>query len=250
MKNKVNPIDAFNKLDHQFDVFKKSNNIPADNDRAGKMTPQHYQKLMIALGNRKKLDAGTDIFKLSPGHYYGNGLINSTWPSGNDGVTLIDVEEIPGGGFKQIREIESVSGTVYYYTTHTNEAGVNHDAPIGWTTQERRALLWQGDVSAVGSKITLTDRYSKYKKIGITVDDQNGHREVHDVTLNNGVGIVNTTNNYNDSVIVASYEIELGFKDNGCTINRNTLYVVAGGGTNNISTDKDILSVIKIEGIM
>lgn len=250
MKNKVNPIDAFNKLDHQFDVFKKSNNIPADNDRAGKMTPQHYQKLMIALGSRKKLDAGTDIFKLSPGHYYGTGLINSTWPSGSGGVTLVDVEEIPGGGFKQIREIESVSGTVYEYTTHTNAAGVNHDAPIGWTTQERRALLWQGDVSAVGSKITLTDRYSKYKKIGITVDDHNGHREVHDITLINSVGVVNTTNNYNSDVIVANYEIELGFKGDGCNINRSTLYVVAGGGRDNVSTDTDTLSVIKIEGIM
>lgn len=225
-----------------------SEHIPADKDHNGFLTVKQLYKIIEAAGTRTKLPEGTDILKLEPGHYWGQKLVNTTWKDGTDGITLVDVQEIDDN-CKQFVEIESVTGSVYRYTTHLNDMGQNYNAPSTWTAENRHALLWEGNVSAVGSKITLADNHWKYKKFLIFTNNQNGHVVGQEVIAHNSRTALQDVNNYDSQPFVASYEMQLTFKDNTCTIDSNSLYIITGDKTNVASTNS-LMSIVRIEGIV
>lgn len=222
--------------------------MPADKDHNGFLTTKQLYKIIEASGTRTQLPDGTDILKLEPGHYWGQKLVNTTWKEGTDGITLVDVKEI-NEKYKQFTEIESVNGSIYKFTTHMNDSGKNFNAPSVWTAENRHALLWEGSVSAVGSKITLADNQWKYKKMLIFTSNQNGHVVGQEVFAQNSQTSLQDINNFNDQPFVSSYEMQLTFKDNQCTINSNSFYVITGDKTNVAST-KDLMSIVRIEGIV
>lgn len=222
--------------------------MSADKDHNGFLTVKQLYKIIEAAGTRTKLPEGTDILKLEPGHYWGQKLVNTTWKDGTDGITLVDVQEIDDN-CKQFVEIESVTGSVYRYTTHLNGAGQNYNAPSTWTAENRHALLWEGNVSAVGSKITLADNQWKYKKMLIFTSNQNGHVVGQEVIVQNNHLALQDINNYDTQPFMASYKMQLTFKDNTCTIDSNSLYIITGDKTNVASTINP-LTIIRIEGIV
>ena len=250
MRKKINIEEAIRRISDRLDEHIGANgkyaHLGGDIDRPGFITPEQVQSIQQSLGNRDVLEDGTDILTLAPGHYYGQNLVNSSWPKGTSGITLVDVEEA-SDDVKQYCEIESVNGGIHVYTLHKNDAGTNVNAPNSWTTINRHLTLWEGNASAVGTKINLTDNAWKYRRLNITFDNQNKGKKTVTVEPQGGWTAVTDTQNYNGDNYVSSFEMELLFSDDSCEIKGNTLYVV-GKGTLNATTTGE-LALVQIEGV-
>lgn len=142
--------------------------LAVDQQHDGFMTPLMYLGLVNAMGNRSQLPAGTDVFKLNPGHYVGNNLVNSSLGPNDGTVLMIDVYQYREY-YTQIYETVSVSGKLFVYTKHVSADGkTNTYAPSGWTAIERTVTLWEGSVSDISTKLTFADNIQNYPFIKIT----------------------------------------------------------------------------------
>lgn len=250
MRKKLNIEEAIQRLSDRLDEHIGANgkyaHLGGDIDRSGFITPEQVQSIQQSLGKREALEDGTDIFALEPGHYYGQNLVNSSWPKGTNGVTLVDVAEA-SDNVKQYCEIESVNGGIHVYTLHKNDAGANVNAPNNWTIVNRHLTLWEGNVSTVGTKINLTDKAWKYRKLNITFDNMNKGKKTVTVELQGGWTAVTDSQNYDGDNYVSSFEMELLFNEDSCEIKGNTLYVIGNGTLNSNTTNK--LALVRIEGV-
>lgn len=234
-----------NKIDDHVGSNGDKAHLPADIDRAGFMAPDQVLDLNEALGNRTRLTEGTDILTLPAGHYWGINLVNSSFPSGNSGVVILDVTKF-GNKYIQILEWESVYGRLKTRTIHANEDGTNYSAPQGWLSIPRYSTLWEGNVNTIGSTMTLTENITNFDKLIIYTDNHNGGVKGHIISRWSTISLTDTQN-FNSQTIVDSYELGLSFDGKICKIENSTHYTINGGNIKNIETDK--LAIVKIEGV-
>lgn len=234
-----------NRIDEHIGSNGKSQHLPADIDRSGFMTPDQVLALKEALGARTGLAEGTDILKLDPGHYWGINLVNSSYPSGDSGVLIIDVAKA-GDNYIQIKEWESVYGRLKTRTIHKNEDGENYSAPSGWLSNERVSLLWQGSATSVGTTFVLNDLYTKYDNLIIYTDNHNSGVKGHRVPIREQVTLTDTQN-FNSMALVDSYEVLVGFDKKTCKITFSNHLTIGANDIANVTTD--LLTIIKVEGV-
>lgn len=249
MRKDADLVEVLNRLNSRLDEHVgsngKSQHLPADVDRSGFMTPEQVLDLNEALGKRTKLDEGTDVLTLQPGKYWGINLVNSSYQSGDDGILMVDVAKA-GDNYVQIKEWESVFGRLKTRTIHKNKDGENYSAPSGWATNERISLLWQGDVSTVGTTVVLNDLYTNYDKLIIYTDNHNGGIKGHKVLIRESMTLTDTQN-FNGSPYADSYEVSLSLDKKSCKITFSNHLTIGSNGVTSVTTD--LLSILKIEGV-
>jgi len=222
--------------------------LPADRQHAGFMTPDQLASLRQSLGERTHLAPKTDIFKLAPGNYWGSDFINSSEPSGSLTILMIDVSQRDDGA-KQFVEIESYTGSIKVYTTHTNDAGVNDGAPKSWTSIDRVITLWEGSVSSSGAVFQLTDNFWKFKKLRITTDNLNREKKIVDYIPLGGFVTIGSHNLFDGNPTIFSLcEMRLQFKNASGSIQDNIKTDFEPGRATPVTSG--LLQLTKIEGVM
>lgn len=220
--------------------------MPANYAHNGFMAIQDKKDLHEAKGYRTQIQAGTDIYTLKPGHYWGVNLVNSSIKDPKDGsVITIDVTKI-NDNYIQFKEVYSFNSQVYYHVKHVNSAGANTGAPVGWSRSEQVYPLWSGVASTPGVVLQLTDDSKKFRKLKITVDNQNSSVETYEMTLVPSVA-VESHNAYNTEPGFGIYEITLGFSGYQATIKSNNSYVLSNG---NMIPNPEKATILKIEGVL
>lgn len=221
--------------------------LPADRQHSGFMTSVDYLSLFEAMGYRSRLEDGTDVFTLKPGHYLGKNLVNSSLGKDNSTTMLIDVY-----GFNQsdVQYVETIAttGQMLIYTVHTGRHhNINEFAPTTWTPIERYVPLWEGNISDTTTNAILSDTADKYIYLRITTDNHRGSvkktivKNRHEITLGDSY----VTADQKGAVV---YCIRLSVVNKNVTIqfshggDISRAGVLPYGGTN--------ISLLKIEGVM
>lgn len=219
--------------------------LPADADHAGFMTPKQVRELGYALGDKMIMPAGTDIFKLPPGHYAGTGFKGGTQT--DSAWEIIDIYR-SSDSYWQYWETLSFSGEVFFQNRHLSSNGKwNESAYDGWQKIEKSALLWSGSLSKVGTEITMTDAWRKFSYFRITVDNLNAFAPVLTVKRAPTISLV-VQNLASDSIAKDTFEAALEFNETKAklieniqnTVDRGGDHAVAGGG----------LNILRIEGVI
>lgn len=175
MAEKESPNDHLARHDRELSNIRNQFLQPVTERRKGLMQPQDKTDLIHALGMREWIYNKTSVFDLAEGHYETtwNNLTDTPVPENelivdNPPYCEIDVRlAISNGGTrKQILFYSSSTGEMWYRNTHESPAGVN-DTPRLWRAFESRTLLWSGNVSNVGSTITLSDSLANYTRVEI-----------------------------------------------------------------------------------
>ena len=148
---------------------------PVGRYQAGFMTPEMLKDLQAAQGERIYTGGGRDLLALPIGHYYGLKYKNGPFPETDDATVTVDISEIRANSDTVARQylvIKSLTGEMFTFTQHFD--GTIKASPAIWTAIPRYAVLFTGSVSAVGTKITLTDSIFKYKRLIFELDTNNG----------------------------------------------------------------------------
>ncbi|WP_069825303.1 hypothetical protein [Pediococcus pentosaceus] len=224
--------------------------MPADNQHSGFITAEMYKQLLSAIGDRKHVDDASDIYELDPGRYFGQNLKNA--PTGAATALLfIDVDRADQtNDHKEYKVVVAYTGQTYYRNKHVNSGGANASTPLGWSTVEKYYPLWEGNVSAADTVLTITDNIYKFKKVRLTLNDSNSGE--HDITVPRaGAMIAYLTYPWLSQHGVSFFGIALKIKDasdNGGTkliVDRNYSYSLTDQWTDNTR----ICSLKKIEGV-
>ena len=114
------------------------------------------------------------------------------------------------------------------------------------TNVEQVFTLWFGMTATPGVALQLADDSSKFRKFKITIDDQNGSIETHEM-MNFGTIAVESHNAYNTEPGLGIYEIVLSFVGNQATIKSNNSYVLSNG---NMIPSPEKATIMRIEGVL
>ncbi|MDE3751886.1 hypothetical protein [Pediococcus pentosaceus] len=246
-------IDALQKIAAVLDAHIGSGvsaHTPVSRYQAGFMTRDLWLKFYEIAGGRTYVGGGRDILELEPGKYYGlkfkNGPLVGT--DDEDATVTVDVSEIEGLG-KQILVIKSFTGQTYLYTTHTNGAGTNFNAPSVWTSIPRFANLWEGSLTTVGTKFNLKDDISKYTRLIFTINTGNG--ATNDISLPSVGNIFNvdTIKRHNSTVGLNVYEVGLNITGKTGSVIKNVSDAINEGGGGPVATS-DVATIRKIVGVL
>lgn len=223
--------------------------MPADNQHSGFITAEMYKQLLSAIGDRKHVNDGSDIYKLDPGRYFGQNLKNA--PTGAETALLfIDVDRADQTNDHKMYKITvAFTGQVYNHNKHVNAGGTNASTPLGWATTEKYYPLWEGDVSKAGTILTITDNIYKFNKVRLTLNDSNSGEQ--EITVPRAAAMIAyLTYPWLGQHGVSFFGIALKIKDasdNGGTkliVDRNYSYSFTDQWTDNTG----ICSLKKIEG--
>jgi hypothetical protein len=141
--------------EHIGDVGEDAHGLP-QNGNAGMIPDEIYQKVLHQFKDRKYVN-GVDITTLEPDLYCGSNLTgipeNAVDSAEKDALALIDVSSYRNGK-KQIIYRQSWSGATWIKNIHV--PGGSPDS-IGWQKFSTHAILWNGQVSRVGTTIKLAE---------------------------------------------------------------------------------------------
>lgn len=221
---------------------------PVSRYQAGFMTRPLWLKFYEIAGKRTYTGGGRDIMALEPGKYYGLKYKNGPLADNDDAIVTVDINEIEGIG-KQILVIKSFTGQTYLYTTHTNNAGTNYNAPIVWTAIPRLATLWEGSVTTVGTKFTLNDKIVKYTKLIFTINTNNG--AVYDVTIPivGNTFKINAVQHQISHIGMNNFEVTLAIDGDSGSITKNVSDAY-NEGVAGPSVASNLASIRKIVGVL
>lgn len=221
---------------------------PVSRYQAGFMTRDLWLKFYEIAGKRTYTGGGRDIMALEPGKYYGLKYKNGPLADNDDAIVTVDINEIEGIG-KQILVIKSFTGQTYLYTTHTNNAGTNYNAPIVWTAIPRLATLWEGSVTTVGTKFTLNDKIVKYTKLIFTINTNNG--AVYDVTIPmvGNTFKINAVQHQISHIGMNNFEVTLAIDGDSGSITKNVSDAY-NEGVAGPSVASNLASIRKIVGVL
>lgn len=145
---------------HIGDIGEDAHGLPENGD-AGMLPDELYQKLLHQFKDRKYVN-GVDITTLEPDHYCGSNLTgipeNAIDSAEKNAIALIDISSY-NDGKKQIIYRQSWSGATWIKNIHV--PGGNPDS-IGWQKLSTHAVLWNGNVSKVGTTIKLAQAKSDF----------------------------------------------------------------------------------------
>lgn len=245
----TNLVKEVQHLEHKINSHINSGNgahLPVDKQNAGFATPSLLDNLDESLGNLSYKKPGTNIQQLAPGKYYGYGFNGTSWGDNETGLLEVFVSSAPGDASgqenKQIVEIESVSGSIKILTFHTNSTST---VPKVWTSVERTAELWRGNISAVGTKILLNDLPSNYTFLRVTTS--NGSNVVKATYIPYAsVVAINSVNLYNTAPGLTFNETGITFNGKQAVLSENITY---NDDQNGVYKDTNLANVIKIEGV-
>lgn len=212
----------------------------ANFENAGFMSPQDKSDIYHAQGNPIHLKPGTDITTLDTGSYEGDGLNGTSWGDGEDGYLRIWVFKTTPD-FYQIFELESHSGSLKMLTHH----GDGTTMVSGWSSIERVNTLWQGNISAVGTKILLNDLPSNYTFLRVTTSNGSNVVKVTYIPYASVVAI-NSVNLYNTAPGLTFNETDITFNGKQAVLSENITY---NDDQNGVYKDTNLANVIKIEGV-
>lgn len=246
MAKKVDPIQAVNKLKHRIDLNEKRAVVPVDKEHAGRVTPAQYNKFRGAAGYREYIEH-VDIFDIDPGRYTGIYLGNTILGADDSGVSLVDKTQ---GDANHVQYLVTTSnnGRIYYKNTHINGSNPS-TSPIGWGEILKHYVLWEGNVDAIGTTLTLDDSLDKYRYLEITIQFGE-HIEVATVLASADNYTVARNNPHNDELFNEIFETTL-LKDKKnhkkLTIDSNFAYLDTGAS---ISKIDDKAQIWKIRGLV
>lgn len=141
--------------------------LTADEQHNGFLSKEDFVKLQGASGDRIIAEYESDLFTLDPGSYEVNKPKNA--PATASGLCEVEIRQTYDGR-KQIWLLESGSGRVWYYNTHTNGALVIN----GWTRMFREVKLWEGDVSENNQELHFTMPAGGFERIKVRYKGYNG----------------------------------------------------------------------------
>ncbi|EHG8746820.1 hypothetical protein J6E82_002036 [Enterococcus faecium] len=111
------------------------------------------------------------VFDIPAGLYETYADFNDLPDNLSNSSSIIQLKIERGNGErKQIWLTQGYTGTLWYYTMHTTSESYN---PTGWTRIPRIEVIWEGDASSAGTKITTNQHMTHFKslKIWYAVDD-------------------------------------------------------------------------------
>lgn len=219
--------------------------LPADEDSNGFMTIDQVKKLGYAMGDKKIMPAGVDIFKLPPGHYAGSGFKGGTQKDSS--WETIDIYRSTDS-YWQYWETLSFTGEVFFQNRHLGGDGVwNNDSYNGWQKIEKVAPLWSGNLSKVGTEITMTDEWRKFSYFKITVDNHNAFAPALTIRRAETISFV-VQNLASDAVSKDTFEAALEFNGKKATLIENIQNTVDASGDH--AVENAGLSILSIEGVI
>lgn len=218
-----------------------------DRQHAGFMSSEQYIGLFTALGFRSQIPANTDVFKLSPGHYIGSNLINSSKGKDDSSILMIDVFQYREF-YKQIFEINGSDGSIKNYNYYLNGKGVVNDrSPVGWSNVERYVVLWEGNISTTNVKANFSDSADKYRYLRVTTATAEGSVK-QTIIKNNQEVLINDHYVTSDSLSANFYAMKLFIV--GAYASIENLLGVDMKNSGNIIHSGSTLSLLKIEGVI
>ncbi|MEH1647637.1 hypothetical protein AAHB41_06030 [Pediococcus pentosaceus] len=223
-----------------------SEHMPADEDHNGFMTTEQVKELGYAMGDKMIMPAGTDIFKLPPGHYAGTGFKGST-KEDNASWEIIDIYR-SSDSYWQYWETMSFSGEVFFQNRHLGSDGQwNNSAYNGWQKIEKTAPLWSGNLSQVGTGITMTDEWRKFSYFRITVDNLNAFAPVLTVKRAPTISVV-VHNLASDAIAKDTFEAALQFDGKNVKLIENIQNTVDASGDHVVKNGG--LKILAIDGVI
>lgn len=114
---------------------------------------------------------------------------------------------------------------------------------------EKTVTLWEGNASAVGTTIQLTDDFNKFEKLRIMVDNLNKNQTIVDYKpLDGWVGIVSTNIFDGQTNIFSLFKLTIFFEEKTAKITLNNRI----DSTSNANTpiNNGLMQVVKIEGVL
>ncbi|WP_323052031.1 hypothetical protein [Pediococcus acidilactici] len=216
--------------------------LPADQQHAGFMTPQQWLKFRSGIGYRERTYE-TDLLKLNPGRYWGNGFVNGVPGDDNKGLAYINIDKIDDT-HSIYKQTMSYNGKTYVKITH----GKNDDLPNGFGEEQKAYTLWEGGVSKAGVTFQLSDSINKFEQLEFTLRTT---AKVDVITVKRRDNmVVNARDDLWDSSIgVSFYECLFDVvSDNSTriTLSKNISYALSG---DKLAENTDVAEVWKIRGI-
>lgn len=222
--------------------------LPVSSEHAGFMTPALLHNQQLASGNRVWLAAGDDVLTLVPGHYIGTNFKNSAFPNSPGAIVIVDITAAPGGNgndYRQIVQMLSVNGEIRVMNLHGNSTLT----PKGYSTIERVEPLWTGNITEVGTVLTLSDTIANMSAVRVTTNNAVGSikttlipKSKSVITLAAGIEDINITN---DGGSATAFEMMINFNDNTAKITINTAYDIK----EQMKSGTGLMKVLSIEGV-
>lgn len=181
--------------------------LPADEEHNGFLTSSGFKKITAASGERTIADYQSDVMALDPGHYEVNKPKNA--PVTAVGLCEVEISQSYDGR-KQIWLLESGTGRLWYYNTHTN----GQVMLAGWTRIFRNVKLWEGDASENNQELHFTMPAGGFEMIKVRYKAYDGTIKTQE--FGSGyyrIGVNDTAININMTTTVDS-RIQLSPQDN------------------------------------
>lgn len=236
--------DLSNRLDIHIGAG-NSEHMIADNDCDGFMSTEQVKKLGYAMGDKLVMPAGTDIFKLPPGHYAGAGFKGGTQTDA--AWEIIDIYRSTDS-YWQYWETLSYSGEVFFQNRHLGGDGAwNNGSYNGWQKIEKYAPLWSGNLSKVGTEITMVDEWRKFSSFRITVDNHNAFQQA--ITVKRAEVVSPTICNLEANGITKDmFEASIKFNGKKATLIENIHNRF--DSTMDYAVTDSVLNIMSIEGVI
>lgn len=179
----------------------------ADAEHNGFLAKKDFIKFKEATGDRTIADYQGDVLALPAGNYEINKPVNA--PDTAVGLCEVNVSTSYDGR-KQIELLESGTGRMWYYNTHTGGKSVI----AGWVRVFHNYKLWEGDVTENNQELHLNMPAGGFEQIAIRVKAYDGTIKIK--YFGSGyyrIGLTDTVTNINTVTTVDS-RIQLSPRDN------------------------------------
>lgn len=114
---------------------------------------------------------------------------------------------------------------------------------------EKTVTLWEGNASAVGTTIQLTDDFNKFEKLRIMVDNLNKNQTIVDyIPLDGWVGIDSTNIFDGQTDIFSLFKLTIFFEEKTAKITLN--HRIDSTSNANTPINDGLMQVVKIEGVL
>lgn len=236
--------------EHIGDVGEDAHGLP-ENGNAGMISDELYQKLLHQYKDRKYIN-GVDITTLEPDHYCGSNLTgipeNAIDSAEKNAIALIDISSY-NDGKKQIIYRQSWSGATWIKNIHV--PGGNPDS-IGWQKFSTHAILWNGQVSKVGTTIKLAEPKNNFTDLLVQYYGPASNMESVFMTTSRDRYAIDTTNipDTTEDDAVAFFpeaRLEFGTSQTACKLTVNHSVVVKNEASYDTS-GSNLITITKIIG--
>lgn len=150
--------------------------------------------------------------------------------------------------YKQIFEIESATGKIFYYNRHVNGNGdVNLYSPTGWSQLERYVTLWEGNISDTTTRANFVDSANKYSYLRITTSTNSGSIK-KTIVKNQQELLINDSYVNSDQLGAVIFLLKLFITGTYALIENSNGVNIKGSGTS-VRSDNNMI-LLKIEGVL